>query len=65
MCVWRFTKWRWIWSSNWLPADEVKIWQLFKADVGVDRLGMGTHLLQDDKIHYAYPVTVIVAERAV
>ncbi|HZS07500.1 MAG TPA: methyltransferase domain-containing protein [Blastocatellia bacterium] len=45
------------------PGDDEKIRQLFREDIGVDRLGVGAHL-RGDEIHYAYPVTVIVAEKA-
>jgi ubiquinone/menaquinone biosynthesis C-methylase UbiE len=45
------------------PGDEERIRHLFRKDIGVDRLGVGTHL-RGEEIHYAYPVTVIVAEKA-
>ncbi len=45
------------------PGDDEQIRQLFRADVGVDRLGVGVHL-RGNEIHYAYPVTVFVAEKA-
>jgi len=45
------------------PGDDEKLRQLLRADIGVDRLGIGAHL-RGDEIHYAYPVTVIVAEKA-
>ena len=45
------------------PGDDEKIRQLFRADIGVDRLGVGVHL-RGDQIVYAYPVTVFVAEKA-
>ena len=42
------------------PGDEERIRQLLIADVGIDRLGIGAQI-RGNKIHYAYPVTVIVA----
>lgn len=45
------------------PGDDEKLRQLVREDIGVDRLGIGAHW-RGDEIHYAYPVTVIVAEKA-
>ena len=45
------------------PGDDDKLRQLLRADIGVDSLGVGAHW-QGDEIHYAYPVIVIVAEKA-
>ncbi len=45
------------------PGDDEKVRQLFRDDLGVDHLGVGAHL-RGDEIHFAYPVTVIVAEKA-
>ena len=44
------------------PGDEERIRQLLKDDIGIDRLGVDAHM-QGNKIHYAYPVTVIVARK--
>lgn len=44
------------------PGDEERIRQLLRDDIGVDRLGVGAHM-RGDEIHYAYPVTVIVARK--
>lgn len=44
------------------PGDDEKIRQLFREDIGVDRLGVGAHW-RGDKIYYAYPITVLVAEK--
>ncbi len=44
------------------PGDEERIRQLLRDDIGVDRLGVGAQL-RGNKIHYAYPVTVIVARK--
>ena len=43
------------------PGDDEKIRHIFRDDLGVDRLGVAAHL-RDDKIHYAYPIAVIVAK---
>ena len=45
------------------PGDDEKVRQLLREDLGVDRLGVGAHL-RGGEIHFAYPVTVIVAEKA-
>ncbi|HKQ72946.1 MAG TPA: methyltransferase domain-containing protein [Blastocatellia bacterium] len=45
------------------PGDDEKIRRLLQEDIGVDRIGVGAHW-RGDEIHYAYPVTVIVAEKA-
>lgn len=45
------------------PGDEDKIRQIFKQDIGVDRLGINVHL-RDAEIHYAVPIAVFVAEKA-
>jgi len=46
------------------PGDDEKLRRLLREDIGVDRIGVGAHW-RGDEIHYAYPVTVIVAEKAV
>jgi len=45
------------------PGDDEKLRQMLREDIGVDRLGVGAHW-RGDEIHYAYPVAVIVAEKA-
>jgi ubiquinone/menaquinone biosynthesis C-methylase UbiE len=45
------------------PGDDEKIRRLFQADLGLDRLGVGTHQ-RGAEIHFAYPVAVIFAEKA-
>jgi ubiquinone/menaquinone biosynthesis C-methylase UbiE len=45
------------------PGDEERIRRLLRDDIGIDRLGVGAHM-RGDEIHYAYPVTVIVARKA-
>jgi ubiquinone/menaquinone biosynthesis C-methylase UbiE len=44
------------------PGDEERIQRLVRDDIGIDRLGIGAHV-RGDEIHYAYPVTVIVAKK--
>jgi len=44
------------------PGDDEKVRQLLREDLGVDRLGVGAHL-RGGEIHFAYPVTVIFAEK--
>jgi ubiquinone/menaquinone biosynthesis C-methylase UbiE len=44
------------------PGDDRKLRQLLREDIGVDRVGVGAHW-RGDKIHYAYPIAVIVAEK--
>lgn len=43
-------------------GDEEKLRGIFRADIGVNRLGVGAHW-RNDKIHYAYPVTVFAAKK--
>ena len=45
-------------------GDDEKLRRILREDIGVDRIGVGAHW-RGDEIHYAYPVTVIVAEKAV
>jgi SAM-dependent methyltransferase len=45
------------------PGDDLKIVEMFKASASDDRLGIPVHL-EDDKIHYAYPVTILAAQRS-
>ncbi len=44
------------------PGDDLKIIDLFKASAADDRLGVPVRL-EADKIHYAYPVAILAAER--
>jgi ubiquinone/menaquinone biosynthesis C-methylase UbiE len=44
-------------------GDEERIRRLLIDDIGIDRLGVGAHM-RGDEIHYAYPVTVVVARKA-
>jgi len=46
------------------PGDDEKLRRFLREDIGVDSIGVGAHW-RGDEIHYAYPVTVIVAEKAV
>jgi ubiquinone/menaquinone biosynthesis C-methylase UbiE len=41
------------------PGDADRIRQLFENDLGVDRLGLGTHR-RDGEIHFAYPIVILV-----
>jgi SAM-dependent methyltransferase len=45
------------------PGDEERIRRLVRDDIGIDQLGVGAHI-RGDEIHYAYPVTVVVARKA-
>lgn len=44
-------------------GDAEKIRRLVRKDIGSDRLGIGAHL-QGEAIHFAYPVTVLVGNKA-
>ena len=44
------------------PGDDIKIVELFRASAVDDRLGVPVHL-DAEKIHYAYPVAILAAER--
>jgi ubiquinone/menaquinone biosynthesis C-methylase UbiE len=44
------------------PGDDEKLRRLLREDIGVDRIGVGAHV-RDGAIHYAYPVTVLIAEK--
>jgi SAM-dependent methyltransferase len=46
------------------PNDDERLRRLLRDDIGIDRIGIGAHL-RGDEIHYAYPVTVVVARKAV
>jgi ubiquinone/menaquinone biosynthesis C-methylase UbiE len=45
------------------PGDEELLRQLLRDDIGIDRLGVGAQM-RGAEIHYAYPVTVVVARKA-
>lgn len=44
------------------PGDADRLRDLFRADVGADRLGMNAHL-RGDAIHFAYPITVVAGTK--
>lgn len=44
------------------PGDEGKVRQIFREDIGKDRLGLGAHW-QGDEIHFAYPILVLVGKK--
>jgi ubiquinone/menaquinone biosynthesis C-methylase UbiE len=44
------------------PGDDVKIIELFKASAADDRLGVPVRI-EGDRIHYAYPVAILAAQR--
>ncbi|MBO0735660.1 MAG: methyltransferase domain-containing protein [Alphaproteobacteria bacterium] len=44
------------------PGDRVKIIEMFRASAADDRLGVPVRL-DGEKVHYAYPVTILAAER--
>jgi SAM-dependent methyltransferase len=44
------------------PGDDTRIVEIFKASAVDDRLGIPVRL-DGDKIHYAYPVTILAARR--
>jgi ubiquinone/menaquinone biosynthesis C-methylase UbiE len=46
------------------PGDEAEIIAMFRASAEDDRLGIPVRL-DGDKIHYAYPVTILAAQRPV
>jgi ubiquinone/menaquinone biosynthesis C-methylase UbiE len=41
------------------PGDVDKIRQIFQRDIGINRLGLDA-TLQDGKIHFAYPIVIVV-----
>ena len=45
------------------PGDDDKIRALFRASIDDDRLGIPVRL-EGDRVHYAYPVAILVADRA-
>jgi ubiquinone/menaquinone biosynthesis C-methylase UbiE len=44
------------------PGDDAKIIELFKASAADDRLGVPVRI-EGDRIHYAYPVAILAAQR--
>jgi SAM-dependent methyltransferase len=44
------------------PGDDARIIEMFKASAADDRLGIPVRL-EEDRIHYAYPVTILAAQR--
>jgi SAM-dependent methyltransferase len=44
------------------PGDDVKIIELFKASAADDRLGVPVRI-EGERIHYAYPVAILAAQR--
>jgi ubiquinone/menaquinone biosynthesis C-methylase UbiE len=44
------------------PGDADKVRQIFQADLEANGLGLGAHL-RDDKIHFAYPIAILVGRR--
>jgi ubiquinone/menaquinone biosynthesis C-methylase UbiE len=44
-------------------GDAEKVRELLRNDIGYDRLGIGAHR-RGDELHYAYPVTIVVGEKA-
>jgi ubiquinone/menaquinone biosynthesis C-methylase UbiE len=46
------------------PGDDAKIIEMFRASAVDDRLGIPVRL-DGDKIHYAYPVTILAAQRPI
>jgi SAM-dependent methyltransferase len=45
------------------PGDAERIRQIFTQDVGVDRLGLGTHL-EGGTIHFAFPIVIVIGRKA-
>jgi SAM-dependent methyltransferase len=43
------------------PGDADRIREIFAADIGVDRLGVGAHR-RDGAIHFAFPIIVVAGE---
>jgi ubiquinone/menaquinone biosynthesis C-methylase UbiE len=44
------------------PGDDIKIVEMFRASAADDRLGIPVRV-EADTIHYAYPVTILAAQR--
>jgi hypothetical protein len=44
------------------PGDDVRIIEMFRASAVDDRMGIPIRV-EGDKIHYAYPVTIVAARR--
>jgi len=45
------------------PGDEERIRQIFRNDIGIDKLGINAHLVGNE-IHYEVPITVLAAQKA-
>ena len=45
------------------PGDDLKIVETFRASAADDRLGIPVRL-DGEKIQYAYPVTILAAQRS-
>jgi hypothetical protein len=45
------------------PGDDLKIVEMFRASAADDRLGIPVRL-DGEKIQYAYPVTILAAQRS-
>jgi SAM-dependent methyltransferase len=46
------------------PGDADRIRQLFREDLGRDRLGVGTHL-RGEEIYFAYPIAIVIGQKRV
>jgi SAM-dependent methyltransferase len=44
------------------PGDDVKIREMFNADLELDRMGIDVHL-EGNEIHFAVPILVVVGEK--
>jgi ubiquinone/menaquinone biosynthesis C-methylase UbiE len=44
------------------PGDDEKISKIFQDDIGKDELGLGAHW-QEDQIHFAYPIIIMVGRK--
>ena len=45
------------------PGDDEKIREIFRDDIGSDKLGVGAYY-RGDEVHFAYPVSVYVGQKA-
>ncbi len=44
------------------PGNDEKIREIFRNDIGADKLGVGTHY-RGEEIHFAYPITIYVGQK--
>jgi len=44
------------------PGDDEKIREIFRNDIGADKLGVGAHY-KGEEIHFAYPISVYVGQK--